>query len=197
MQAAPPHAAPATALQGGFADAPIDAARAFRAIMDAMARPGQIRRVTCAQPPAPLSPAAGAVLLTLCDPGTKLHLTAACDTDQVRAWITFHTGAPLVPTEEADFALGPWEALLPLTRFRVGTSEYPDRSATLIVECTDLAPKGARLTGPGIAGEARLNLPDLAVFQANRARFPLGVDFLFTAGDRIAALPRSTQVEAG
>jgi alpha-D-ribose 1-methylphosphonate 5-triphosphate synthase subunit PhnH len=35
----------ALALEGGFADAPIDAAHAFRAVMTAMARPGEIRTV--------------------------------------------------------------------------------------------------------------------------------------------------------
>ena len=44
---------------------------------------------------------------------------------------------------------------------------------------------------------ARLNLPDTAAFRANRALFPLGLDFCFTAAERLAALPRSTKVEAG
>ena len=45
-------------LSGGFADPPADAAHAFRAIMQAMARPGTIHDVTGARPPAPLSIAA-------------------------------------------------------------------------------------------------------------------------------------------
>ena len=53
---------------------------------------------------------------------------------------------------------------------------------------------GAVLTGPGIADAARLSLPDVAAFRANRALFPLGLDFFFTCGDRLAALPRSTVV---
>ena len=32
-------------------------------------------------------------------------------------------------------------------------------------------------------------------FRANRALFPLGFDTLFTCGDRLAGLPRSTIVE--
>ena len=43
----------AIALQGGFADPAHEAARAFRACLDAMARPGTIHAVTGAQPPAP------------------------------------------------------------------------------------------------------------------------------------------------
>ena len=73
----------------------IDAAQAFRAIMRAMARPGTIETVAGVAPPPPLSVAAGAVLLTLCDAETPLHLAGEADCDAVRAWVTFHTGAPL------------------------------------------------------------------------------------------------------
>ena len=71
----------------------------------------------------------------------------------------------------------------------------PDRAATLIVELPVLEPAGMRLRGPGIADEAALSLPEVAAFQANRALFPLGFDAFFTAGTRIAGLPRSTIVE--
>jgi alpha-D-ribose 1-methylphosphonate 5-triphosphate synthase subunit PhnH len=186
----------AHALQGGFADAPIQSARAFREILEAMARPGTIRRVTGATPPAPLSVAAGVALLTLCDPTTGLHLAGAADCPAVRDWVAFHIGAPLVAAEDADFALGTWEALQPVSRFRIGLPDYPDRSATLIVACDRLVNHGPALTGPGIQIATWLNLPETAAFRANRALFPLGFDCLFTAGDRIAGLPRSTRVEA-
>ena len=185
------------ALEGGFSDAPITAATAFRAAMDAMARPGEIRALEGAMPPPPVSVAAGTLLLTLCDPETPVALLGQTNTQQMRDWLTFHTGAPLVAAENAMFALGTWEALTPITRFAIGTPEYPDRSATLIVECETLSTEGARLTGPGIAEEAGLTLPDLAPFQQHRALFPLGLDFFFTAGSQVAALPRTTIVEAG
>lgn len=183
------------ALQGGFAEAPVQSARAFRQILEAMARPGTIHRVAGAQPPAPLSVAAGVTLLTLCDPTTGLHLAGAADCPMVRDWVTFHIGAPLVAAEAADFALGCWEALQPVTRFRIGRPDYPDRSATLIVETDRLVNHGPALTGPGIETATWVNLPETAAFRANRALFPLGFDCLFTAGDRIAGLPRSTRVE--
>jgi alpha-D-ribose 1-methylphosphonate 5-triphosphate synthase subunit PhnH len=184
------------ALEGGFADAPVQSARAFREILEAMARPGTIRRVAGGAPPEPLSVAAGVALLVLTDPTTRLHLAGAADCPAVRDWVAFHTGAPLSRAEEADFALGTWEALQPVTRFRIGQPDYPDRSATLIVECDRLVSHGPCLTGPGIATATWLNLPETTAFRANRALFPLGFDTLFTAGDRIAGLPRSTRVEA-
>ncbi|MCU4653423.1 phosphonate C-P lyase system protein PhnH [Roseibacterium sp. SDUM158016] len=186
-----------SALDGGFADPPVEAAHAFRAVLQALSRPGRIERIAGAAPPSPCSPAAGAVLMTLCDPTTPLFLAPSHDTDDVRAWIAFHTAAPLCGPETAQFALGTWGALQPVGRFSVGTSEYPDRSATLIVEVETLAAGGARLTGPGIETEAALSLPEVDAFRVNRARFPLGFDCLFTCGDRVAGLPRSTIVAEG
>lgn len=184
-------------LEGGFAAAPADAARAFRAALQVTARPGRIERLAGAQAPAPVSAAAAALLLTLCDGDTPLHLAGEHDTPALRDWIAFHIGAPIVDPEAAAFVLGRWDALQPLARFATGSPEYPDRSATLIVEMPALKAEGARLTGPGIEDVAHLSLPEIAAFQANRARFPLGLDFFFTCEDRLAGLPRSTYVEEG
>jgi len=186
----------AASLSGGFADTAREAARAFRASLDAMARPGTLQQVTGALPPAPLSPAAGALILTLADTTTGVHLAPSHDTPALRDWITFHTGAPFVGPEAAVFALGTWEALQPLDRFPIGRADYPDRSATLIVELPALAASGARLTGPGIKEAAHLSLPETEAFLRNAQLFPLGLDFFFTAGNQLAALPRTTKVEA-
>ncbi|MFT6023004.1 MAG: alpha-D-ribose 1-methylphosphonate 5-triphosphate synthase subunit PhnH [Ascidiaceihabitans sp.] len=180
-------------LEGGFTDLPIDAAHAFRAIMTMMARPGDIADVAGARPPAPLSIAAGVVLLTLCDPETPIYLTPAYDTADLRNWITFHTSAPMVAADAAMFAVGAWDDL-PLAAFSRGTAEYPDRSATLIVEVAALGNTGMTLQGPGIKDHAQLSLPETATFQDNTQLFPLGLDFIFTSGARLAALPRTTRV---
>ena len=184
------------ALLGGFRDAPIQSARAFRAALEAMARPGTLQQVDGAVPPAPLSAAAGVLLLTLCDGTTPVHLGAGLNLPAVRDWITFHTGAPLVTAEEARFAVGTWADLSPVSRFAVGSPAYPDRSATLIVEMPALGAHGHRLTGPGIANTAALTLPETAAFRANRALFPQGFDTYLTCGTIFAGLPRSTIVEA-
>ena len=185
-----------TALTGGFAKAPQESARAFRAVMNVMARPGLIETLTGAEPPAPMSTAAGTLALTLLDGNTPVHLAGGLDCPDVQDWITFHTGAPFAGREHCAFAFGAWDDLLPLSGYPVGNPEYPDRGTTLIVEMPVLETAGAMLRGPGIKDTAALNLPDLAAFQANAKLYPLGLDFLFTCGDRIAALPRSTKVEA-
>ncbi len=181
-------------LSGGFTQAPQQAAVAFRACLEALARPGQWQQIAGAHPPPPVSPAAGAVLLTLVDPAVRLHLAASHDRPDVRSWIAFHCGAPFVGANEADFALGNWPALQPVTRFATGTPDYPDRSVTLIVDQPPGA-SNARLSGPGIKTEAQACLPGIDAFVANRACFPLGFDCLFTDAGQVMGLPRSTRVE--
>ena len=187
-----------SSLTGGFADPARDAAHAFRAAMTAMARPGRIVTIGgaagAAAAPAPVSGAAAALLLTLCDPETPLWIAPSHDSPALRDWVAFHTGAPVVAPEACHFALGNWAAMLPVGRFRTGCAEYPDRSATLIVEMPRLANGGAVLSGPGIAQTIRLNLPDPAVLGRNAGLFPLGVDLFLTAGAELAALPRSTRI---
>lgn len=184
----------AETLSGGFADPAIASAAAFRQVMEAMARPGSIHTITGAAPPAPLSPATGAVLLTLCDPDTPVHLAGALDCDPVRAWVAFHTGAPVVGPTHCMFAVGAWDDLSPLNAYQIGTPQYPDRSATLIVQAERLEQSGATLSGPGIKETHALSLPEVEAFQRNAGLFPLGLDFIFTCCDRVAALPRTTVV---
>ncbi|WP_375698135.1 phosphonate C-P lyase system protein PhnH [Pseudophaeobacter sp. TrK17] len=181
---------------GGFATPPVDAANAFRAAMNAMARPGTVQDITGAEPPAGISAAAGCLLLTLCDPETGVYLAPDVDSPALRSWLAFHTGAPFVPADRADFALGSWGALMPLSQYRIGTPEYPDRSATLIVELADFSAANATLSGPGIKEQSHLALPDVVACQGNAAQFPLGVDFFFTCAAQLAALPRSTTILA-
>lgn len=184
----------AQSLSGGFTDAPVQSAHAFRAALDALARPGVIHDLEGGAAPAPLSPASATLMLTLCDAETPIHLAGGCDTQGVRDWITFHIGAPLVGPSHAMFAVGRWDALAPITRFPIGTPEYPDRSATLIVEMHEIEARGATLKGPGIKATSALSLPEVAAIRANAALFPLGLDFFFTSGTRLAALPRTTKV---
>lgn len=183
-------------LSGGFENAPVEASRAFRAVLNAMARPGVIETITGANAPAPMSSAMATVILTLCDPETPIFLASSHDSKDIRNWIAFHIGAPIVAADKAAFAFGAWDSLLPLSKYAIGNSEYPDQSATLIADVPSLEHNGATLRGPGINKTAQLNLPETAAFQMNALLFPLGLDFIFCAGNQMAALPRTTKVEA-
>jgi alpha-D-ribose 1-methylphosphonate 5-triphosphate synthase subunit PhnH len=188
-------------LDPGFADPVRDAQACFRAVLDAMAHPGRIVRAPVALPDRlPLGAAAASVALSLCDIDTPIWLDAA--SAAAAGYLAFHCGAPVAKTPaDARFAfVADADALSPLDGFALGTDEYPERSATLVIEVSGLADDyGVTLRGPGILGETRLGvsgLPDR--FWTERAAlaelFPRGLDVLFACGDALAALPRSTQV---
>jgi len=125
-------------IDGGFAEPVFNAQVVFRAIMDAMARPGTVHTLlSLAHPPAPLSATAGAVALALCDNDTPVWLDPPLQAEaSVKAWLGFHTGAPLANTPaDAHFALiaNPKE-MAALDGFSQGTQEYPDRSTTVVIE---------------------------------------------------------------
>lgn len=192
-------------IDGGFADPVFNAQTVFRAIMDAMARPGSIQALPqLAHPPAPLTGTAGAAALALCDNDTPVWLDPPLQTEaSVKAWLGFHTGAPLANTPaDAHFALiaNPAE-MVALDGFSQGTQEYPDRSTTLILLVGNLTSgPSLLLTGPGIEKAAMIaptGMPRHFVEQwkQNNQRFPRGVDIILAAPGGLACLPRTTRIK--
>ena len=191
-------------MTGGFSNPVFDAQAIFRAVMDAMARPGTVQPVKAlAQPPQPLSPVAAAIALTLCDNDTPLWLDPSLkQVATVASWLRFHTGAPLANTPaDAHFAVvAEPTALIAFENFAQGTQEYPDRSTTLVLQVASLSSgEKLRLEGPGVDGSATIApapLPRHFVEQwkQNRARFPRGVDLVLAAPEGIACLPRTTRI---
>jgi len=181
----------------GFADPVQDSQACFRAVLDAMARPGKLHALAAAmQPPGPLDPATAAVLLTLADAETPLWLDAAAT--PAYPWIAFHCGAPLAAADAASLAL----ALGPvrLDSFAAGTDDAPELGATLVLQVPALGSGTAFvLSGPGLATPATLAIEGLPVsfaaeWAANHALFPRGVDIILCAGGHVAALPRTVQL---
>jgi alpha-D-ribose 1-methylphosphonate 5-triphosphate synthase subunit PhnH len=187
-------------MRPGFSDPVQDAQSCFRAVLEAMSRPGRIQSLPGGLlPPAPLHPATAAVLLTLADAETSVHHDAGAGAD---AWLRFHCGCPVADAAAASFVIttGQPPAIAFLAQ---GSDEEPERGATLILQLAALeAGHGWRLTGPGIAHEHHLRVDGipagfLADWQAQRARFPRGVDVILCSGTRIAALPRGIRIEEG
>ncbi len=185
-----------------FTDPVFESQAAFRRIMRAMASPGAI--LICGEtlaPPAPLEPAAAAALLTLADFESPLWIAPSFG-DAVAAYLTFHTGAPLVPSpDKAAFALiDLTNDGLRLDRFAQGSAEYPDHSTTVVAQGARLGEgRALRLAGPGVRGETELraaSLPEdfVAQWSAARGAFPLGVDVILAQGARLACLPRSAAI---
>ncbi|MBC7280654.1 phosphonate C-P lyase system protein PhnH [Hoeflea sp.] len=199
------HTTPSTTIyEGGFTD-PVGASQTvFRALMDAMARPGSVQALPAVTaPPAPLTASASALIATLADADTPVWLDPALTkTSAVRDWIIFHTGAPITAYQsEAAFAVvAAPERLSALNGFALGTQEFPDRSTTVILQVSTLT-DGAVLTleGPGIKGRESL-APDpmpqhfAKQWTANRQAFPRGIDLVLAGPGCVAAMPRSTRL---
>ncbi len=188
-------------------EGPVFAAQStFRAIMQAIARPGSLQSIEGLKDvPAPLSGEAAAIALALFDHDTPVWLDPELARPDVAAWLRFHTGAPVVPEPAlAIFALvGDPAGLPPLNAFDQGSAEYPDRSTTLVLQMAGLAEgETLVLTGPGIRDNQAFRaapLPDDMAerIAANRSQFPRGVDLLFTAPSQVAAIPRSVRLKRG
>jgi alpha-D-ribose 1-methylphosphonate 5-triphosphate synthase subunit PhnH len=190
-------------LPAGFADKVLSAQSTFRSVMDAMARPGSVQRITAvAGTPSPVMRGTAAIVLTLFDHDTPIWLDPKMSaTPDVAKWLKFHTSAPVVADASiSSFALVGEAAALPaLDRFSFGTSEYPDRSTTLILQVKSLTQGPAvELQGPGIDGTAILQaiIEPFDLFErlaVNATLFPRGIDVVLVHDDAIVAIPRTTR----
>jgi alpha-D-ribose 1-methylphosphonate 5-triphosphate synthase subunit PhnH len=175
---------------------------AFRALMEAFARPGEMRTLRGMTAPAPLAPATAALVQSLADYETPVWLDhSLAGAPAVVEWIRFHTGAPLVTDPgEAAFALVADPRTMPdFARFALGSEEYPDRSTTVVVQIERFDGHSLNIEGPGIKTTRSLAaepLPDDFVerLRANCELFPRGIDVILIAGEQVAALPRSIRV---
>jgi alpha-D-ribose 1-methylphosphonate 5-triphosphate synthase subunit PhnH len=184
----------------GFKDPVMDAQRCFRSILTAMAEPGTVHTLVAdVVPPSCLSPATAMSLLTLADHETPVWLGDGLA--DAAGYVRFHTASPLVSLPSgARFAVFDGAAMPALTAFDQGDDRYPDRSATLIVQCTALDGGTAiDLEGPGIRGQRAVAPCGVGAdfwsdVAHNASRYPLGVDLMLVCGREIICLPRSTRV---
>jgi alpha-D-ribose 1-methylphosphonate 5-triphosphate synthase subunit PhnH len=199
-----------TTLVPGFNDTVHDAQRVFRALLDALSRPGRIVSLDAALPGnhamrdalasrVPL--AAFASLLALTDYSTPVYLERddAMFSDALR----FHASAPLTKTRgEASFVYIHDAASLPsLDAFAQGEPESPEHAATLFIRVPSLT-EGESLvwSGPGIEHTQNVCISGLKRdFWFERAalvsQIPCGIDIYFVAGSALVGMPRTTHVE--
>jgi alpha-D-ribose 1-methylphosphonate 5-triphosphate synthase subunit PhnH len=194
----------------GFAQ-PVQAAQqVFRAVLEAMSRPGRVQRLPgsalAGLDDAGLGTGRCAVLLSLLDAETSVWLHPALQRGAALAHLQFHTGVRSTPqAQRAAFAVVDaarasadlWQTL------ERGCDAVPQHGATLVVEVPSLE-RGLvlDLRGPGVASVQRLQVDGLeAGFWHARAELerelPLGIELILTCGDRLAALPRTTRVALG
>jgi len=190
-------------LSPGFADAPRAAQAVFKALMWALARPGQPQALEGGLvPPAPLTPELAAIALTMLDHDSAVWLDPTLrGAPDVLDFLRFHTSARVVDDpQEAQFALIRDAASAPdFAAFAQGDPAYPDQSTTLVLAVDALLPGPIVMSGPGIDGTIAFGAtplpPDMAArLVRNRTGFPLGVDLLLAAPGAVLGLPRSVRV---
>lgn len=191
-----------TDIKPGFRDPVLESQAVFRAVLDAMARPGRLRSVApLAEAPAPLAPATASICLTLVDQDTPLWISPELRSAEAEAFVRFHCGCPIVDDSgKAAFAIASAAKLPALDSFAIGDDAYPETSTTVIVQTGGLAAgSGLSLSGPGIQDTHRLAVSGLrqGVWQEwmeNGVLFPCGIDLILVDGATLAALPRTTKV---
>lgn len=188
----------------GFAHPVRDGQKVFRAVLKALAGPTSPQLIDVdLQTPAPLGATTGAVILALCDDQTPIWLEPELRaSEEVVAWIAFHTGAKVVEdVAEALFAVASPTTAPHLAELERGTDVEPHRSATLILDARDSADAGEATpltaSGPGIRDTVEWDgagLPPgfLLQWQENRALYPRGVDVIVITGNLARGLPRTT-----
>lgn len=187
------------------------AQRTFRALLDAMARPGEIGQLALAPDDMPEL----AVCTTLLDHEVT-YATSIDDTGEseraeaLERRIALEIGCPQSSLPDAAFTVS--YGALPASAWPVlrrGTLAYPDQGATIIYviaaigsTARDREAISLALTGPGIETERYLTLSGLEAseFQylsaANRD-YPMGVDAIFLdPSGRVTCLPRSCNIVA-
>jgi alpha-D-ribose 1-methylphosphonate 5-triphosphate synthase subunit PhnH len=171
----------------------------FRAVLEALARPGCNQQVPVAALDAPRNPWVAAVLLTLLDHETSF---ATVGDDTTERFVRARTGARPAAPAEADFVLVDGASLTPslVLELRRGSLAYPDEGATLIVSIpASAAWSERRIGGPGIDGERPVLVPlDPCILDARdeaNASYPRGIDLLLIdAAGGLVGLPRTTRI---
>ncbi len=176
----------------------------FRAALHAMAHPGRPTDMPMgASAPQNGHMAAAVLLLGLLDADNHLWLSDSLARSDAAGWLRFHTGCTLVANaREADFCwCAQGDAWPELHALQQGSDDWPERSATCVLEVDRLQADGSgwTLQGPGIEGTQRLLVKGLpsdfgAQWKTNQGLFPRGVDVFLATATQIAGLPRTTQL---
>jgi alpha-D-ribose 1-methylphosphonate 5-triphosphate synthase subunit PhnH len=179
-----------------------DASLVFRVLLEAMAHPARVCHLeTELQPIGNVHAATLATLLTLVDADTPVCLVGSAGSE-LPNYLRFHCGCPIAyDAKDAQFGLITDQALVSRAfDFASGSDEYPETSATVIVQVKSLyAGPSQTISGPGVKSTATL-APAVddgfwEAWHANTQLYPCGIDVIFTCESQIVALPRSSRLE--
>ncbi|NJM98277.1 MAG: phosphonate C-P lyase system protein PhnH [Phormidesmis sp. RL_2_1] len=195
----------ATTTLPGFKAPVHQAQQTFRALLAAIAQPGECHAPNvsiCA--PQGLTPLCAAACLTLFDLETTVWLQPSCSSDgltSVQDWLQFHTGCRFSDQPQAaTFAvIADLPSAPELKDFNWGSAEDPEQSTTLLIQVPDLTTGSIHLlSGPGILASVAFAPAVPPSFwqqwRANHSAYPQGVDCFFFSPERLVGLPRTVQL---
>ena len=186
-----------------FKDPVHDAQQTFRALLDALARPGMCQTTTSVTAPDGLTMSCAAACLTLLDLETSVWLQPGIP-EAAKSWLLFHTGCRFTnQPQTADFAvIGDIETMPRLDSFGWGTVEYPEASTSLLLQLPSLqGPHSVTLEGPGILEtitfQTSLGQEFWQQWQEMTDEYPLGLDVWLFAENQVLGLPRTARIVIG
>ncbi|MFP4009580.1 MAG: phosphonate C-P lyase system protein PhnH [Spirulinaceae cyanobacterium] len=182
----------------GFKNPVYDAQQTFRALLNALAKPGKPQNITAQlQPPTELNSACAAACLTLFDLEIKVWLSPQFG-KTVKQWLLFHTGCRWTDDiNKADFAIFPnLETCINLDRAHRGTAEEPETSTTVLIQVLAFQGEAITLKGPGILDYLDLNFLTSSFWQKWQSfqDYPLGIDGYFFTSGQVMGIPRTTEI---
>lgn len=190
-------------MQPGFDDPVLDSQAMFRFALQALSMPGRLVELpTLATAPTQGHRSSALLLLALVDSDCAIWLSPSLADTEAQSWLRFHTGCRFVqePAKANFLWLCAGDRWPRLDEMQAGSEEYPDQSATCIMESSGIRAGADQhmwsLTGPGILAPIGLSAAGLpadfaAMWAVNHAAFPRGVDVLLTTDAQVLGLPRS------
>lgn len=173
-----------------------DTRECFRAIVDAMSRPGTVAE-------SPTDPADHAVLSTLVDH----EVTCFTPDEAIRTALENEGRLTAVEAEQASIVHAPNPNECPVRDLTRGSLKEPSDGATVVYRVAGLesSPDESTgtmlvLSGPGVPERRHLNVDGFTPSDARRlaaaqSSYPRGIDAVLTTNQSIAAIPRSVDLE--
>lgn len=169
-----------------------DTRRTFDGLLEAMSRPGTVQSVP--------DPADHAVVATLVDH----EVTIATEDDRLADALADQGRLERAPPAAGDVVHAPHRTGWDVRECERGTLVEPSEGATVVYQVESVGRgrddgTSVILSGPGVDGTRTLavSLPEseLAALATAQADYPRGVDAVFAAANRVAAVPRSVTME--
>lgn len=190
-----------------------DGQATFRALLDAMSRPGRIFQAPAREysgAPTGITAHTLSVLKTFCDHRVSFSVADMSGREEWERYLAVNLAAPSRPVDEGDYVIFDGAAYdEAFARLRRGSLEFPEASATAILAVerldasSDLGQSACVLSvsGPGVDGSVSVRAHGLdRRYPQDRARsvmdFPLGIDLIFVdTAARVVGIPRTSRVE--